>query len=864
MSILSKQRKWMAGILAASMLFALPAVPVFASKLPSAGYSTVQLEAKQMKEMTYFATGSADIPALEWVTGAESLTLLPPSVMSDVTSVVKDEDGVYWIGTKTGLQRVDFTEEDPRDIVQYMAGPRYLYGGDDQVTGLAGDGDGGIWVRTASGVTHIAMPKKTLYEKSAMYEQAIKSVHDRRGMTSSSGFSFASNDGAKGINYSNGKFTGYPGTSDNDGLWTSMYAIGEIYRYKTLEEQYGSSPTSDQGKEIEDARKAALRATKAVLLLDYVSGRGNGFPARSYMLTTETGAITSDRTDYSYQSQNGFWFHHVVGPAAVNPNGIVPSLQRDDATPIGYAIVRVTKDSMSKKGSTLFASGGTDVMNYNGLGLSQAAIDELNKTRPDGQKLGIDIKTRIAGSTVTDSVYQVLPVITAATNNASASDDKSTNAANKPLFQLTHPVYEKIPKFFNDLFANEDGEYAVGVLDADGYIDMNNIVYKADTSSDEVIGHYALFFAAYKYLIEGSSDPDMLQLKAIVEQTTKRMTDLILKDDHYYIEDATGKSTQWSRWFAKYFNDFKGVMEQQPQWQWKIGVDANGDDALSYGFEDAPLNALEVMAALKTASYVVAQSNPVDAAKYQAAYEMAFNSGYSKEEPYVNGKGYIHMALEYIDRRLVRQATNGYDINDNAPLTRDNYQAAYADTDDVEDRSNINATLHDDWTQYINYSDEELAWFALYPLIMLENEPGKRAQIVAAFDQWYENETREENPYYTFLYQIAHPDRNDIDLQSAVRYLYRQHEFQIEFPNQWYRQDVFYIEPGDRDDYIQTNYALAPDERRTMKNNGNPFETDNQVGAPNPSYNYNSGSMEVGFMFTLPYWMGRYFGIIQE
>ena len=172
--------------------------------------------------------------------------------------------------------------------------------------------------------------------------------------------------------------------------------------------------------------------------------------------------------------------------------------------------------------------------------------------------------------------------------------------------------------------------------------------------------------------------------------------------------------------------------------------------------------------------------------------------------------------------------------------------------------------MHNDWTQYINYSDEELAWFALYPLILQENDPTKRPQIVAAFDQWYANEVREENPYYTFLYQLAHPKSKDIDLQSAVRYLSRQYEYQIEFPMQMNRQDVFYIEPGDRDDYKQTNYVLPPDERRAMKNNGNPFEAEHQAYRGVSQLRLHQWEFVVGFTFTLPYWMGRYHGIIKE
>ena len=244
------------GGLLALTLFVLPAAPVLAEKLPGAAYAPVQLEAVQTKEMTYYKAGSASIPGtIEWVTDTSALKFLPLSVIGDVTSVVLD-GGVYWIGTETGLQRVDFGAKDTKDIVQYMAGPRYLYGGDDHVTGLASDGENGIWVRTASGVTHIAMPEKTLHDKSFIYEDLVQSILDRRGMVHGAGFTFTETDSTlDAVNYNSatGVFTSTPTTSDNDGLWTTMYAMGEIFRYKALQEQYGTSPASEEQAEIAEA-----------------------------------------------------------------------------------------------------------------------------------------------------------------------------------------------------------------------------------------------------------------------------------------------------------------------------------------------------------------------------------------------------------------------------------------------------------------------------------------------------------------------------------------------------------------------------------------------------------------------------------
>lgn len=821
-----------------------------------AKYKAVQLEAVRTKEIKYYKNGDPGIPNnLNWITSSEALDFLPTSVTGDVNSTIKDSENIYWIGTKNGLQRIDFNEKDPRDIVQYMAGPRYLYGGDDNVIGLAADGSGGVWAKTASGVTHIAMPKKTMEQKAEVYEKLIKSVNDRRGMVTDGAFTFVDSEKTH-VDYNSptGKFVGTPATNDNDGLWTAMYAMGEIFRYRTLQNEYGSKATAKQKAEIAEAKAAAIRATKAVLLLSYVSGRDNGFPSRSYMLTSEAGAQTTDGTDYGFQNQNGFWFHSVIGKP--NPYGIIPGMKRDDKEPIGYSIVRVTGDSLTKKGSKLFTSTSYhDPLSYNGLGLSQEAIDELNKTRPVGQKLGIDIKTQIAKDNNGTPVYQVMPVITSETNNKSAFQDKTTGINNQPLFQLTVPIYSKIPKIFNDLFPTS----AIG---ADGYIDQNQIVYKADTSSDEVDGHYALFYTAYSFLCDDSTE-ELKELKDLIADTTYKMTKLILKDDNYYVEDATGKATQWSRWMSKYFNDQLSVMEKQVEWKSNVGVYPNGEDALSYGYEDGPLNGLEVMATLKTAMTVTKDKYPEDQELFQKAYDLAYDANsYSKEDPYVNGKGYMDMALEYIKRRIVRQSNDAYNA---AGKIVDKYDpTVYGDS--LTDNSAINATIHNDWTQYINYSDEELGWFPIFELIMQEKDPVRYKQIVDSYSQWYENEVREENPFYTFLYQLANPKDTSVDLESAVRYLYRSPQYRIKFAAQYDRQDVLYIEPGVRDKGAQTNYALPLDETSVHKNNANPFGRGvNGVNyTVNPNYNYNAGSMDCGTVFTLPYWFGRYFEMIKE
>ena len=796
----------------------------------SRAYTPIQLEAAPTKIMDYFNTQTPD--GVTWVADYGALAFLPAAAIGDVTCAVEATDGAVWVGTKNGLMRIDFSENDSRDMVQYFSGNRYLYGGDDHVTGLAADDDCGVWVRNALGSVHIKMPRMTMEDRTYFYEKMAADVNDRRGMISSSN--------TYSYDPATGEYTQTAvHTSDNDGLWTAMYAMGEILRYQTLKEE-NAAPA-----EIAAAKAAATRATKAVLLLDYISGRGNGFPCRSYMLASE--ALAQPDTA-GVQAQNGFWFEIKMLDGAQYPDPIIGELKQD-ADPIGIAQVRITKDAMSKKGSQIFPND-TD---YNGLGLSQSSIDIFNASRASGEKLGTDI--------ICTDGDQVYPLMVQGVNIGTkyiAPTAANPIVPNDPRikFRLTAPVYEEIPTIFNDLFPDSAIK--------NGKIDMEQIVYKADTSSDEVDGHYALFLTAYRYLCDEPGDGE---LKDIIAEATLRMTDLILEDDRYYIVDATGKSTQWSRWLSRYFNDSLDVMKSQALWLTdSIGVNEEGDDMLSYGYEDGPLNALEVMSALKIASYIADQEGETGkAATYHLAYDQCFESPYSgggiPNDPgsYENGKGYMDMALEYVERRIVRQATDAYDENDSQPVQ------GYVEREPDFDNRIFNNALHADWTQYVNYSDEELGWFPVYALVTLEEDGDRLAKIVEAYDQWYDGqEEREENPFYTFLYQLAHPEKTDVDLQSAVRYFYRSPLLRNgSISVRGDRQDVFYIEAGNRDKRAQTNYALPLDERTIEKNNNNPFTGWTVVGESR-SAPYLTGSLGDCTVFTLSYWLGRYYGMITE
>jgi len=102
-----------------------------------------------------------------------------PFPVAGVTASAAATDGVVWLGSTQGLMRVDFTAPE-RDRCQYFAGLRYLP--DDHVVDLVPDTARGVWVRTATGVSHLELRPLTLAQKAEHFEQRIRERHDRHGL----------------------------------------------------------------------------------------------------------------------------------------------------------------------------------------------------------------------------------------------------------------------------------------------------------------------------------------------------------------------------------------------------------------------------------------------------------------------------------------------------------------------------------------------------------------------------------------------------------------------------------------------------------------------------------------------------------
>ncbi|HWC77429.1 MAG TPA: hypothetical protein VG778_08200, partial [Blastocatellia bacterium] len=161
-------------------------------------------------------------------------------------------DGAVWAGGSEGLVRYQKASH-AWDRWQYFAGQRYLPS--DDVIALAPGLQGSMWVRTSMGVSHIELRLMTLAQKAAWFEERIAKRHKRHGLVAGVSFGEPGNPA-----------TSHQYPNDNDGLWTSIYAGAQSFRYAVTKDP--------------KARMAAIESTEAMLALLDITGRP-GFPARS-------------------------------------------------------------------------------------------------------------------------------------------------------------------------------------------------------------------------------------------------------------------------------------------------------------------------------------------------------------------------------------------------------------------------------------------------------------------------------------------------------------------------------------------------------------------------------------------------------
>jgi hypothetical protein len=149
----------------------------------------------------------------------------------------------------------------------------------------------------------------------------------------------------------------------------------------------------------------------------------------------------------------------------------------------------------------------------------------------------------------------------------------------------------------------------------------------------------------------------------------------------------------------------------------------------------------------------------------------------------------------------------------------------------------------------VNYSDEELAYLAFYPLMKVEDDQALLARYRRALRGLWLRTRDEKNPLWNFIY-AAGTGAQDFDRQDALETLERIPLDTISWTvRNSQRADIMLRPRRGRFGERESLRALPPNERAMMKWNGNPFQLDGGNGGR---------SEDDGAFFLLPYWLGRF------
>lgn len=210
---------------------------------------------------------------------------------------VSEIDGKLWFATVEGAFGLN---EDGK--YAYYAGERWLP--DNQVKAVEPGPENSLLILTEKGLGRIHFEKMTLEKKAMFYEKMVRQKNIRYGFNSSSG------------RLIHGYSSSQTGVQPSDNLWTSMYLVSQLFRYKV---------TGDR-----DALENAYESFEALERLHTVTGIQGLFSRsieRDYKTESRTKAPNWEMKEYLSGSPEAMWLN-----AADFPNWTWRSAVSSDQT----------------------------------------------------------------------------------------------------------------------------------------------------------------------------------------------------------------------------------------------------------------------------------------------------------------------------------------------------------------------------------------------------------------------------------------------------------------------------------------------------------------------------------------------------
>lgn len=712
---------------------------------------------------------------------------------------VTTKDGAKWEITNYGVLRTDENAPTERDREQRFMGDRYFYSSDTtdgKVLAIFGDGENGIWTVMDSGVTHIAMVKMSGDDKAVQMSNDSQENVARHGLVSEaykSGDSWA------------------PFATDNDGLWTSMYGAGELMRYATLRDD----PNATE-EEIARAREIAISSSEAILMLHYISMRTGTTDA--YVRYNYNGKMPGDSVDR--------W----LSAEALIEGGNYSYLAPEDSP----------AEAFEKNYASLLYTGSTDKIMNNCLCTVVDPSSWANTRDEANRNVNFAKRPRLVEGFVArtywiegEESFPLYDNIYWQVNEDNTATGISTRSPSTPGYYLNNEnlrgvIVDASGEIPERLWNNLVGKDAL----------KSDVIYKGDTSADELVGH--AFILKLMYDILADEDPE---LKALIVDAIDNLAGHLV-DNGYMLVDGSGQPTTWANFSRTSFS-------------------------ISSSVPMAPLHAMVVLSIFKTASYITGYE------KWENEYRLAaLDPAYEYAKVVAQESERMNAAIANVIGEAVSPLLS-------LPLrllsTTDLYKL-------------VNKVVSND-------SDLEMAMLGFYTLFQTETDEELLSYYRKSLDAWWEIASSTENPLWYFIYQLAYPDKTIKDaygnniLETASWSLSRHPVSTIRYKaSNANRDDIAQLdlsalgldmhdlptyslkskhqpakigENPEVMDYVKLILSAsgiewtvaAPDERSHHKYNENPYILEGY---------YQANMMDGSTTYTLPYWMGRYHGLLSK
>ena len=194
-----------------------------------------------------------------------------PSKKTAYTCFAKSAQAL-WMGADNGLTRYEAAPRREADRVMFFSAERDLADNHVQAVYIPDQDTEDVWVLTETAVSHIRLTTLSAEEKAERLTEESKRYVDRHGFITQ-----------RDLTVERELSSRVPfGHSDNSGSFTAGFAVGELCKYAYYRKKYGTSHPKTAA-----ARESAVRATEACQLLMYISCRGDGFVARTFLTPGE-------------------------------------------------------------------------------------------------------------------------------------------------------------------------------------------------------------------------------------------------------------------------------------------------------------------------------------------------------------------------------------------------------------------------------------------------------------------------------------------------------------------------------------------------------------------------------------------------